>query len=104
MIRLRQNLNLAPLPHVRVGFEVADFDPSMPAGFECVACDELLIWKGEANWWLCPSCSYELTPDEAWTLVGSTQERIDRLEQTVRRRRGRWLWAWWLRKLLGLSR
>lgn len=99
MDNMRQRLHLRHGGQLRVVFE----DPYVLPAFECVACAEKMTWDPLKDWWNCPDCGYELTPDEAQDIVRKLQTALKLLKSDVRLKR-KGFWTWLSEKLFGQRR
>jgi hypothetical protein len=100
---MRANMRIDPSGKIRVAFLSPPFADSYDAVFECLSCDDLLVWESKVGWWTCPSCAYELTPDEADDVITQSQMRLKCLSLKVRPKGTRWGWVIWLLRLLRIT-
>lgn len=89
---IRGRLRLLDPTRVRVSFFSMESDVGC-AGFECYPCEEGMVWDERKGWWVCKSCGYELTPNEAKLLLKRTRKLMRILGRDVRMKRRRF-WPW----------
>lgn len=105
LIRLdqaRSKLRIDPTGRIRVVFE-ADLDGGLTPHFECLSCSDLLEWWPFRNWFACPSCHYELTPEEARIVLEQAEFMLGKLERLASKGVKGWGLLRFLRKALRLS-
>lgn len=103
MSDLRRQLRLVHDGQLRVVFEGATSTREGAVGglrVECIPCDDVLAWDPQAGWWLCPSCGYELLPEELLVLLKQLQDGAEKLSSDAKHAIGSGR-KWSLGKLLG---
>jgi ribosomal protein L37AE/L43A len=104
----RAQMKIDPSGKVRIAFEMDVTGTAIEAVFECLSCNEFMVWRREKTWWFCPACGYELTIPEAGNVVQFAQAKLTDLSEAISGRkpekrieRGtRWALVEWLRKLM----
>jgi ribosomal protein L37AE/L43A len=81
MDAVRKRLRLLDPNQVRIAFVGGS------AGFECVPCDQSMVWVMGKMWWVCPECGYEMTVQEAWDLLRQALASMKVLKKDVRQKR-----------------
>ena len=71
-------------------------------GLECLPCEELLLWDPSVDRWVCRSCGYRVSPDEAIVLARRAMSGLKSLVADAKKR-GKGQQSW-LRRLFGRNR
>lgn len=97
MDELRRKLRLEHEGRIRVAFVY----PYQLPMFECVSCSETMLWTASKNWWSCPDCGYEVTPEEVLAISNQLASAVGRFKSDVSRKAGKGFWTWVSEKLFG---
>lgn len=103
LVSTRSLLQINPTGKVRVSYGNPYYGNASSAVFECISCDDLLVWNPALRWWCCSSCGYELTPPEADKVLRAARQQLHVLALDVRRKGPKWGWVMWLLRLLRIA-
>lgn len=101
---IRGELRLDPSAYVDVIF--LHREEGLVADVRCLGCEGPLELDLK-EWWCCPECGYEFSPEEMGQLFSRYHDAITRMAMAggvFPERKKRWVWVRWLLRLLRITR